>query len=187
MLQIFFSYDLLYYDGLVTNGGEEVAYMLGSKVDIKVVGHQWFWSYEYSGMGDWIKFDSYVLGVDSLGLGDLRLLEVDNRLILPVGYYNRLNITSSDVIHSWFLPSYGFKLDALPGVTNVHLLRFDRIGVYYGICSEICGAGHRYIPVVVEVVPERVFFRWLEDYKHKFDIITRLGDWYAVNGVSRFV
>lgn len=123
-----------------------------------------------------MKFDSYLIGVDVLGFGDLRNLEVDNRLVLPVNYFNRVNITSGDVIHSWFLPTYGFKLDALPGLVNVHLLRFDNVGVYYGMCSEICGAGHSYIPVVVEVVPDNVFFSWLEDYKHKYDILTRLGD-----------
>ena len=109
-------------------------------------------------------------------MGDYRVLEVDNRLILPVNYFNRVNITSRDVIHSWFLPNYGFKLDALPGLVNTHLLRFDNVGVYYGMCSEICGAGHSYIPIVVEVVPDNVFFSWLEDYKHKYDILTRLGD-----------
>lgn len=105
-----------------------------------------------------MKFESYLLGMDSLGLGDLRLLEVDNRLVLPVGYFSCLSITSRDVIHSWFLPSYGFKLDAIPGIFNVHFLRFDRVGVFYGMCSEICGAGHSYMPIVVEVVPDRVFF-----------------------------
>lgn len=134
-----------------------------------------------------MKFDSYMLGIDSLGLGELRLLEVDNRLVLPVSYYNRINITSSDVIHSWFLPRYGFKLDALPGIVNVHLVRFDRVGVFYGMCSEVCGAGHRYIPIVVEVVPGDVFLGWLEDFKHKYDIVTRLGDWYKMHGVRSFV
>lgn len=98
-----------------------------------------------------------MLGLDSLGLGELRLLEVDNRLVLPVYYCSRINISSRDVIHSWFLPSYGFKLDALPGLVNVHLMRFDRVGVFYGMCSEVCGAGHSYMPIVVEVVPDNVF------------------------------
>ena len=117
----------------------------------------------------------------------MRLLEVDNRLVLPVYYFNRLRITSSDVIHSWFLPYYGFKLDALPGVINTHLIRFDVVGVYYGMCSELCGAGHSYIPIVVEVVPDNVFFSWLEDYKHKYDIFTRMSDWYNMHGVRRYI
>lgn len=133
-----------------------------------------------------MKFDSYILGIEALRLGDLRLLEVDNRLVLPVFFYRRINISSRDVIHSWFLPSYGFKLDALPGIVNVHLMRFDNVGVFYGMCSEVCGAGHSYMPVVVEVVPRNVFLDWLEDYKHKYDIATRLGDWYKVHGVRRF-
>lgn len=85
------------------------------------------------------------------------------------------------------MPSYGFKLDALPGLVNVHLMRFDRVGVFYGMCSEVCGAGHSYMPIVVEVVPDNVFLSWLEDYKHKYDIVTRLGDWYKVHGVRSFV
>lgn len=133
-----------------------------------------------------MKFESYLLGSEFLGLGDLRIMEVDNRLVLPVGYFNRVNITSMDVIHSWFLPSYGFKLDALPGIVNIHLLRFDVVGVYYGMCSEICGAGHSYMPIVVEVVPDNVFYSWVEDYKHKYDIATRLGDWYKLYKVSSF-
>lgn len=116
------------------------------------------------------------MGVNSLGLGDLRLLEVDNRLVLPVGFYNCLHVSSADVVHSWFLPSYGFKLDAVPGLINSHLLRLDNVGVYYGMCSEICGTGHSYMPVVVEVVPLNVFYDWAEDCKHKYDIATRLGD-----------
>lgn len=134
-----------------------------------------------------MKFDSYLLGTDVIGLGDLRIVEVDNRLVVPVGYYNRVSVTSGDVIHSWFVPYYGFKLDALPGLVNVHLLCFDSVGVYYGICREICGAGHSFMPIVVEVVPDNVFFSWLEDYKHKFDIAVRLGDLYKVMGVRSFV
>lgn len=147
-----------------------------ARLNVKVIGHQWFWTYDYSGLGDWMKFDSYMVRGNSLNLGDLRLLEVDNRLVLPVGVYNCVNITSTDVIHSWFLPRYGFKLDALPGINNRHLLWFDNVGVYYGMCSEICGAGHRYIPVVVEVVPVGVFCDWVEELRHEYDIITRLGD-----------
>ena len=187
ILQVICSYGLIYYDGLVINNSVGDKVFGGSKLDIKIRGRQWFWVYEYSGLGSWMKFDSYLLGSDVLSCGDLRILEVDNRLILPVGYYNRVSITSGDVIHSWFLPYYGFKLDALNGLINIHLLRFDSVGVYYGICYEICGAGHSYIPIVVEVVPDNVFFSWLEDYKHKYDIATRLGDLYKNAGVVSFV
>nr|YP_004927943.1 cytochrome c oxidase subunit II [Wellcomia siamensis]ACV96779.1 cytochrome c oxidase subunit II [Wellcomia siamensis] len=170
---VFFSYNLIYYDSLVVNNMSEDGIFSGSKIDVKIIGRQWYWVYEYSGLGSWMKFDSYLLSNNMMNMGELRLLEVDNRLILPVNYFNRVNITSGDVIHSWFLPNYGFKLDALPGLVNVHLLRFDSVGVYYGMCSEICGAGHSYMPIVVEIVPDNVFFSWLEDYKHKYDIVTR--------------
>lgn len=184
LVQVLFTYDYMYLDGVLTNNQSVVG--SGGKLIIKIFGHQWFWSYEYVGLGSWIKYDSYILGVNILGSGSLRLLEVDNRLVLPLFYFNQIMITSGDVIHSWFLPFYGFKLDALPGVVNTHLLRFDVVGVFYGMCSEVCGTGHRYIPIVVEVVPDNVFFSWLQDYKHKYDIVTRLGDWYKSHGVSSF-
>lgn len=105
-----------------------------------------------------MKFESYILGFESLGLGDVRILEVDNRLILPCNRSVVLRIRSCDVIHSWFLPRCGFKADAMPGYMNVHMINIDVVGVFYGMCAEICGAGHRYMPVVVEVVPGEVFF-----------------------------
>lgn len=105
-----------------------------------------------------MKFESYILGFDRLCLSDYRLLEVDNRLVVPVNCRVVLRIRSGDVIHSWFLPRCGFKADAMPGYINVHILRMDVVGVFYGMCAEICGAGHSYMPIVVEVVPGDVFY-----------------------------
>nr|YP_009142699.1 cytochrome c oxidase subunit II [Oxyuris equi]AKI07549.1 cytochrome c oxidase subunit 2 [Oxyuris equi] len=178
VVQVGCSLGMLFYDGMVTNGESEEGVFGGSKLDIKVVGHQWYWVYEYSGLGDWMKFDSYLLGLDSLGLGDLAYVGGGESFEFARWV---LWIVLMLLLEMLFIldnvPSYGFKLDALPGMVNVHLLRFDSVGVYYGMCSEICGAGQSYMPIVVEVVPDNVFFSWLEDYKHKFDIATRLGDW----------
>jgi cytochrome c oxidase subunit 1 len=123
---------------------------------IKVIGNQWYWTYEYStdvksvpGKIKKIVFDSYMLLEEDLMQGDLRLLEVDNVLSLPVDMNIRVLITSSDVLHSWAVPSLGVKMDACPGRLNQVILRIKRLGIYYGQCSEICGINHGFMPVVV--------------------------------------
>lgn len=110
------------------------------------MGHQWFWSYELSDFitdnGTAIDFDSYMLPEDSLQLGDFRLLDVDNRLVVPADCHIRLIITSSDVLHSFAVPSLGIKLDACPGRLNQVSFLAERTGVFYGQCSELCGVYH---------------------------------------------
>jgi cytochrome c oxidase subunit 2 len=127
-------------------------------VTVKIVGHQWYWSYEYS---DYLSkqqsylnlnFDSYMINTNDLTLGSFRLLEVDNRLVLPIKTHIRLLITSSDVLHSWAVPSFGIKVDATPGRLSQASLFIKREGVYYGQCSEICGINHGFMPIVVTSV-----------------------------------
>ena len=133
-------------------------------VTVKVIGHQWYWSYEcgnYS-QSEGTSFDSYMINTEDLELGQFRLLEVDNPLVLPVNTYIRLLITSSDVLHSWAVPSFGIKIDACPGRLTQASLFIKREGVFYGQCSEICGVNHAFMPIVVESVTKENFENWLE-------------------------
>lgn len=134
---------------------------------LKIIGHQWYWSYEYGDFktkdGNQINFDSYMVTTDDLEIGDFRLLEVDNRIILPLGIPIRLLITGADVIHSWTIPSFGIKLDAIPGRLNEIHTFIERAGLFYGQCSEICGVNHSFMPICVESIPFSNFCRWLLD------------------------
>jgi cytochrome c oxidase subunit 2 len=135
---------------------------------IKIIGHQWYWSYEYN---DYlvkekkllnINYDSYMLATDDLTIGSFRLLEVDNRMIVPTHSHVRLLITSSDVLHSWAIPSFGIKTDACPGRLNQVSLFVKREGVFYGQCSEICGINHGFMPIVVKAVYPYKFLEWIK-------------------------
>nr|YP_010130038.1 cytochrome c oxidase subunit II [Episoriculus leucops]QPZ50511.1 cytochrome c oxidase subunit II [Episoriculus leucops] len=126
---------------------------------VKTVGHQWYWSYEYTDY-DELNFDSYMVPTTDLKPGDLRLLEVDNRAVLPMEMTVRVLITSEDVLHSWAVPSLGLKTDAIPGRLNQTTLLATRPGLYYGQCSEICGSNHSFMPIVLELVPLKVFEKW---------------------------
>ncbi len=130
---------------------------------LKAIGHQWYWSYEYSDFGT-IEFDSYITPENSLENGDFRLLEVDNRVVLPYLTQVRLLATSADVIHSWTVPTLGVKGDAVPGRLNQLNLMFNRPGVFYGQCSEICGANHSFMPIRVESVRPADFLKWVNNY-----------------------
>lgn len=125
---------------------------------IKAVGHQWYWSYEYSDFPG-IEFDSYILPEENINLIS-RLLETDNSLVLPRIRQIRVIITGGDVIHSWTVPSLGVKADAVPGRLNQVMIHINRSGVFYGQCSEICGANHSFMPIKVEVVPILYFINW---------------------------
>nr|ADD62187.1 cytochrome c oxidase subunit II [Nerita melanotragus] len=127
---------------------------------IKSVGHQWYWSYEYSDFLN-IEFDSYMVPTSDLSDGDFRLLEVDNRAVVPVGSDVRVLVTSADVIHSWTVPSLGVKADAVPGRLNQLSFYVKYPGVFYGQCSEICGANHSFMPIVVEAVDVEDFMNWV--------------------------
>jgi len=135
-------------------------------VTLKIVGHQWYWSYEYSDYatlegGESLNFDSYIINTDDLTFGSFRLLEVDNRIILPVNTHIRLLITAADVLHSWAVPSFGIKVDACPGRLSQASLFLKREGVYYGQCSEICGVNHGFMPIVVKGVSIETFIEWV--------------------------
>jgi len=124
-------------------------------ITIKVIGHQWFWSYEYSDYfvdGIELNFESYMINEADLKVGDLRLLEVDNPLVLPVNTHIRVIVTSTDVLHSFAVPSLGLKVDAVPGRLNQLSLFIKRPGVFYGQCSELCGVNHGFMPIVIHGV-----------------------------------
>lgn len=129
---------------------------------IKIVGHQWYWRYEYSDFL-FIEFDSFIINLIEDKI-IIRLLDVDNRLILPNNLGIRALITSLDVIHSWAIPRLGIKVDAIPGRINQCLFILRRLGLYFGQCSEICGLNHSFIPIVLEVINLKYFFKWLENF-----------------------
>jgi cytochrome c oxidase subunit 2 len=134
---------------------------------IKVVGHQWYWSYEYSDYeteeGESLNFDSYLVAEDDLATGSLRLLEVDNRVVVPTNTHIRVIVTAADVLHCWAVPSFGFKIDACPGRLNQSSIYVQREGVYYGQCSEICGVNHGFMPIVVEAVALNDYVSWISN------------------------
>lgn len=133
------------------------------KISIKVIGHQWYWSYETTDLisGKDINFDSYMLLEEDLPAGALRLLEVDNRLVLPVRTNVRLIITAADVLHSWAVPALGVKMDAAPGRLNQVSLYLNRAGTFYGQCSELCGINHSFMPIVVDAVTVDQYRYWI--------------------------
>nr|AFI23515.1 cytochrome c oxidase subunit II [Coridius chinensis] len=128
---------------------------------LKVIGHQWYWSYEYSDLIN-VEFDSYMKPTQELNMNEFRLLDVDNRTMLPMNSQIRLMITSADVLHSWAIPALGVKIDAVPGRLNQGTINISRPGLMYGQCSEICGANHSFMPIVVESVPMNSFMNWLK-------------------------
>lgn len=140
--------------------------VISPTITIKVVGHQWYWSYEYSDYinesGESIEFDSYMIPESDLELGQFRLLDVDNRVIVPVDTHIRLIITGADVIHSWAVPSLGVKIDAVPGRLNQTSFLAERTGVFYGQCSEICGVWHGFMPIAVEAVSVQEYLAWID-------------------------
>ena len=130
------------------------------------MGHQWYWSYELSDYitesGDPIEFDSYLVPESDLELGQFRLLDCDNRLVIPIDCHIRIIVTSSDVLHSFAVPSFGIKSDACPGRLNQASILAERTGVFYGQCSEICGVYHGFMPIVVEAVSVNDYLAWID-------------------------
>nr|YP_006303226.1 cytochrome c oxidase subunit II [Mauremys annamensis]ADG94802.1 cytochrome c oxidase subunit II [Mauremys annamensis]AJY78565.1 cytochrome c oxidase subunit II [Mauremys mutica]AKF78278.1 cytochrome c oxidase subunit II [Mauremys mutica] len=126
---------------------------------IKAMGHQWYWTYEYTDYKN-LEFDSYMIPTQNLPNGHFRLLEVDHRVVMPMESPIRMLISAEDVLHSWALPSLGVKADAVPGRLNQSTFIMARPGVFYGQCSEICGANHSFMPIVVESVPLKHFENW---------------------------
>jgi cytochrome c oxidase subunit 2 len=134
-------------------------------VTLKCIGHQWYWTYEYSDYATAddtsIVYDSYMIPEDDLEAGQLRLLEVDNRVVLPVNTHIRVIITGADVLHSWAVPSLAVKCDGVPGRLNQVSMYIDREGIFYGQCSELCGVNHGFMPIVVEAVSLDDYVAWV--------------------------
>nr|YP_010714901.1 cytochrome c oxidase subunit II [Neohydnus jiuzhaigouensis]WDE20715.1 cytochrome c oxidase subunit II [Neohydnus jiuzhaigouensis] len=129
-------------------------------VSIKTMGHQWYWSYEYSDFKN-IEFDSYMIPSNELKPWNFRLLDVDNRIMIPFKSQIRMLVSSADVIHSWTIPSMGVKIDATPGRLNQVSFTSERTGLFYGQCSEICGANHSFMPIVLESITPKFFLKWM--------------------------
>nr|YP_010838217.1 cytochrome c oxidase subunit II [Sternocampsus coriaceus]WGF20844.1 cytochrome c oxidase subunit II [Sternocampsus coriaceus] len=132
-------------------------------LSVKANGHQWYWSYELSDFKT-IEFDSYMIPLPESKSSDFRLLDVDNRLPLPFKSQIRFMISSTDVIHSWTIPSMGVKVDATPGRLNQTTFFMNRPGIYFGQCSEICGTNHSFMPIVIESISPKAFINWVKSY-----------------------
>jgi len=127
-------------------------------ITLKAIGHQWYWKYEYSDFNN-IEFDSYIIRTNELNDYNFRLLEVDNRVVLPINSQIRIIVTAADVIHSWTVPALGVKIDGTPGRLNQSNFYINRPGLYFGQCSEICGANHRFIPIIIERISTELWFK----------------------------
>jgi cytochrome c oxidase subunit 2 len=151
------SFKLMYYMDRVPN----------PEMTIKVTGHQWYWSYEYPDQ-DRLSFDSNLVPDAELKPGQKRLLDVDNPLVVPANTMIRVQVTATDVIHSWFMPSFGFQEYAVIGRLNEAWIKVEHEGTYYGQCNQICGVNHAFMPIKVVAVAKDAFPRWVEDAKKKF-------------------
>nr|WBR65732.1 cytochrome c oxidase subunit 2 [Layahima yangi] len=130
-------------------------------ITLKAIGHQWYWSYEYSDFLA-VEFDSYMTPTSELPENGFRLLDVDNRTTLPMNTQIRVLVTAADVLHSWTVPALGVKIDATPGRLNQTNFYINRPGLFFGQCSEICGANHSFMPIVIESIPMKLFINWIK-------------------------
>ena len=135
-------------------------------VTVKAIGYQWYWGYEYPDEN--IIFDSYMIETKDLKENQPRLLAVDNEVVVPVNKVVKVLITANDVLHAWALPSFGVKRDAVPGRINETWFKAEKVGTYYGQCSELCGIKHAFMPITVRVVSEEDYEEWLRGAKIKF-------------------
>ena len=162
------SFKLLYYEAEIPT----------PDVKIRAIGKQWFWTYEYPGADAGFTYDSLGLSdADAKAKGEPRLLGVDNILEVPINKVVEIETTGADVIHSWTIPQFGVKMDAVPGRLNHTWFKATQLGTFYGQCSELCGARHAYMPIEVKVVSEAEYAEWLADSKKKFaalDVPTRV-------------
>jgi len=151
------SFKLLYFEDRAPD----------AKMTLKVTGHQWYWSYAYPDNGN-VQFDSYMVQPEDLKPGQMRLLAVDNPVVLPVKTDVRILVNGSDVMHSFFITSLGVQIYAVPGRVNETWVNIDRPGTYYGECNQICGDNHAYMPIEIQAVSAEDFAKWLETAKKKF-------------------
>lgn len=138
---------------------------ISPSLTIKTIGHQWYWSYEYSDFIN-IEFDSYIIPTNEISLNSFRLLEVNNRLVIPFNTQTRILVTAADVLHSWAVPALGIKVDANPGRINQTRFLLKYPGLFFGQCSEICGSVHSFIPIVVESTLKNNFINWLNTFNY---------------------
>ncbi|MFD2204353.1 cytochrome c oxidase subunit II [Kiloniella antarctica] len=138
-----------------------------TEMTIKAIGKQWYWSYEYPDQGDFT-FDAYMKSEDELEPGEPRLLATDNAVVVPVDTKIRLLVAGDDVIHSFAMPAFGLKLDGVPGRINETWFEVTKEGTYYGQCSEICGTGHSYMPIMIKAVSKEEFAKWVEFAKEEY-------------------
>nr|YP_010238967.1 cytochrome c oxidase subunit II [Megalinus hunanensis]QTE20682.1 cytochrome c oxidase subunit II [Megalinus hunanensis] len=129
---------------------------------IKTIGHQWYWSYEYSDFKN-VEFDSYMIPSNEMNLYNFRLLDVDNRITIPYNSQIRMLVTAADVLHSWTIPALSIKIDATPGRLNQISFFINRTGLFFGQCSEICGANHSFMPIVMESISPNYFMNWISN------------------------
>ncbi len=136
---------------------------INTALSIKCIGHQWYWRYEYSNFNN-VELDRFITPTENLEIGETRYLEVDNRLIIPLKIGINFFIRREDVIHAWTIPVLGVKVDATPGRLNVINLSLEISGVLYGQCRELCGANHRFMPIVIETTTITLFKEWLSTW-----------------------
>nr|AOY40282.1 cytochrome c oxidase subunit 2 [Hypothenemus sp. KM-2015] len=132
-------------------------------ITVKTIGHQWYWSYEYMDYSK-IEFDSFMIPQSEMNNFNIRLLDVNNRMTVPFNSQIRVITTSADVIHSWAVPSLSVKIDSTPGRLNQANLFINRTGLLYGQCSEICGANHSFMPIVIESISPNSFLKWIKNF-----------------------
>ena len=152
-----YSFKLLYFEGDIPK----------ADLTIKATGHQWYWTFDYPDSGGF-SFDANLVTDKDLKPGQLRLLTTDNPLVVPAGAIVRVQTTSTDVIHSFAVPSFGIKEDAVPGRLNETWFKVDQPGVYYGQCSELCGNGHGFMPIMVQALSKADYDKWVAGAKTKF-------------------
>jgi cytochrome c oxidase subunit 2 len=150
------SFRLLYKEDIIPK----------ADVTIKATGYQWYWGYEYPDQN--IAFDANMIDTKNLKSNQLRLLETDNHVVVPVNKVVKVLITANDVLHAWAVPSFGVKRDAVPGRINETWFKAEKEGVYYGQCSELCGSRHAFMPITVRVVSDKQYNEWLKESKIKF-------------------
>ncbi|MBO0734746.1 MAG: cytochrome c oxidase subunit II [Methylocapsa sp.] len=149
---------------------------------LKVTGKQWYWTYNYpADQGGGFEFDSVMIPPSELKPGDIRMLSVDNEAVVPVGKVVRLQVTAADVLHGFAIPSFGVRIDAVPGRLNESWFKAEREGIYYGQCAKLCGKDHSGMPIAIRVVSEEVYRTWLAEAKKKFASADGSQPRYAAN------
>lgn len=151
------SFKLLYFQDVLPK----------TEMTIKAIGKQWLWSYEYPDHGNFT-FDALMVDDSELRPDQRRLLDTDNLVVIPARTYVKVQVTASDVLHSWTVPAFGVKIDAVPGRLNEVWLYVNEPGTYYGQCSELCGLRHGFMPIAVKVVPREEFETWVAEAQQKF-------------------